>query len=98
MPREISTIRPLAALRRGLTVFAGALAAASAAVVAGLLAVFFAATVVVVAFMASILLTLAAAAARTRRRVRSPATDPEVIEARHVGGHSWVAYGWDGRP
>jgi hypothetical protein len=23
--------------------------------------------------------------------------DPDLIEARHIGGHSWVAYGWDGR-
>jgi hypothetical protein len=39
---------------------------------------------------------LAAAAVRARRTVRPP-VDPELIEARHIGGHSWVAYGWDGR-
>jgi hypothetical protein len=60
------------------------------------LAVFFAATMMVIAFMASILLALAAAAVRARRSV-SHTADPNVIEARHVGGHSWVAYGWDGR-
>jgi hypothetical protein len=51
----------------------------------------------VVAFMASILLALAATAHRARRTVRARADEPGLIEARQVGGHSWVAYGWDGR-
>jgi hypothetical protein len=46
--------------------------------------------------MVAALAVLAAAALRARRTVRAP-TDPKLIEARHIGGHSWVAYGWDGR-
>ena len=72
------------------------LAGLAAAVTAAVLAVFFAATMMVIAFMGSILLALAAAV-RARRSLRHPAADPNVIEARHVGGHSWVAYGWDDR-
>jgi hypothetical protein len=74
----------------------GSLAGLAAAAIAAVLAVFFAATMMVIAFMASILLALAAAAVRARRSVGHPA-DSNVIEARHVGGHSWVAYGWDDR-
>jgi hypothetical protein len=75
----------------------GSLAGLAAAAIAAVLAVFFAATMMVIAFMASILLALAAAAVRARRSVRHATVDPNVIEARHVGGHSWVAYGWDDR-
>jgi hypothetical protein len=75
----------------------GSLAGLAAAAIAAVLAVFFAATMMVIAFMASILLALAAAAVRARRSVSPAANDPGVIEARHVGGHSWVAYGWDDR-
>ena len=80
---------------RGLAWLGGAIAWAAAAIGA-VLALFFAATVVVIAVMAGALLILAAAAVRARRTVRPPA-DPDLIEARHIGGHSWVAYGWDGR-
>jgi hypothetical protein len=35
---------------------------------------------------------------RARRTVRARApSDPNLIEARNVGGHSWVAYGWRDR-
>jgi hypothetical protein len=68
----------------------------AAAVVGVVLTVVFAATFVVILFMAAMILGLAAAALRARRTARTPA-DPELIEARHMGGHSWVAYGWDGR-
>jgi cytochrome c oxidase assembly factor CtaG len=88
--------RPRASVWRGLAWCAGSLAGLAAAATAAVLAVFFAATMMVIAFMASILLALAAAAVRARRSV-SRAADPNVIEARHVGGHSWVAYGWDDR-
>jgi len=88
--------RPGASLWRGLAWCVGSLAGLAAAATAAVLAVFFAATMMVIAFMASILLALAAAAVRARRSV-SNAADPGVIEARHVGGHSWVAYGWDDR-
>lgn len=90
-------VRPRASLWRGVTWCVGSLAGLAAAATAAVLAVFFAATMMVIAFMASILLALAAAAVRARRSVGHAAADPDVIEARHVGGHSWVAYGWDDR-
>ena len=61
-----------------------------------MLAIFFAATVVVTALMATALLALAAMGLKARRTVRAP-VGRDIIEARNVGGHSWVAYGWDGR-
>jgi hypothetical protein len=87
---------PTAALWRGLTWCAAALAGLGAATVGAVLAVFFAAAMMVIAVMASALLALAGVAARARRRVRARMADSSVIEARHVGGHHWVAYGWDG--
>ena len=81
---------------RGLAWVVGAIAWIAALVIGAVLALFFAATVVVILVMAAALVALAAAAVRARRTVRGP-TDPELIEARHIGGHSWVAYGWDGR-
>jgi hypothetical protein len=81
---------------RGLAWLGAAVAWAAAAAIGAVLALFFAATVVVIALMAGVLLFLAAAAVRARRTVRPPA-DPDLIEARNIGGHSWVAYGWDGR-
>lgn len=61
--------------------------------IAAVLAIAFAATLVAVAVLASGFLALAAVALRGRR---AKVSDPDLIEARHVGGHSWVAYGWDG--
>ena len=80
---------------RGLAWLGAAIAWAAAAAIGAVLALFFAATVVVIALMAAALVILAAAAVRARRTV-SPPADPDLIEARHIGGHSWVAYGWDG--
>ena len=97
MQRWSGQVRPRPSLWRGLVWFTGAVAGLAAGAIAAVLAVFFAATMMVIAFMASILLALAATAVRARRRADSTASDPGVIEARHVGGHSWVAYGWDGR-
>ncbi len=97
MQRWSRRFKPTSSLLRGLTWIVGAVAGLAAAAIAAVLAVFFAATMMVVALMASILLALAAAAVRARRVVRAPAADPNVIEARNVGGHSWVAYGWDDR-
>jgi hypothetical protein len=81
---------------RGMAFVAGAIAWTAAAVIAAVTAVVFAASLMVITFMAGVLVMLAAAALRARRTVRAPA-DPELIEARNIGGHSWVAYGWDGR-
>ena len=97
MQRRSPSFKPTASLWRGLSWFVGALAGLAAAAIAAVHAVFFAATMMVVAFMASVLLALAATAVRARRQVRPAPVDPNLIEARNVGGHSWVAYGWDDR-
>jgi hypothetical protein len=81
---------------RGLAWLVGAVASVTAIGVGAVLAIVFAASLVVILLMAGVILTLAAAAVRARRTVSKPA-DPDVIEARNIGGHSWVAYGWDGR-
>ena len=88
--------RPGQSAFRSLAWICGAIAWTAAAAIGAVLAVFFAATMVVIALMATALLGLAGLALRARRSVRSP-RDPNLIEARHIGGHSWVAYGWDGR-
>jgi len=81
---------------RGIVWVGAAVAWTAAAVIGAVLAIFFAATLVVILFMAGVLVVLAAAALRARRTVRAPA-EPDLLEARHIGGHSWVAYSWDGR-
>jgi len=89
--------RPRRSAVRGIAWVGGAIAWTAAALIGAALAVFFAATVVVILIMAGVLATLATAAIRARRSVRAPVDDAEVLEARNIGGHSWVAYGWDGR-
>ena len=83
-----STFRSLAALGAGL-------ATVAAVIVGAVLAVFAAATVAVIAVMASALLAFAGLAMRARRTVRARRRDNDVIEARHLGGHHWVATGWN---
>ena len=73
----------------------GALATAAAVGVAAVIAVFFAATVVVVGLLGLALLAAGGIAFRARKSLRR--SEPGVIDARNVGGHSWVAYGWDQR-
>jgi hypothetical protein len=80
---------------RSLAVIGGGVATVAAAAVGAVLAVFFAATVVVIALMASALLALAGLALRAKRSAR--VREDGVIEARRVGGHHWVAYGWNER-
>ena len=80
---------------RSLATLVGMLATAAAVVVGAILAVFFAATVALIAIMASTLLGFAGLALRARRTARARADG--VIEARHLGGHHWVAYGWNER-
>jgi archaellum biogenesis protein FlaJ (TadC family) len=87
--------RPGSALR-SLAVIGGTLATLAAVVVGAILAVFFAATVAVIALMTSALLALAGLALRARRTATVRRADG-VIEARHLGGHHWVAYGWNER-
>jgi apolipoprotein N-acyltransferase len=88
--------RPGRSALRGVVWIGAAIVWITAAVIAIVVALFFAATIVAGLLMAGALVTLAAAAARARRSVR-PQPHPDVIEARRIGGHSWVAYGWDGR-
>lgn len=80
---------------RSLAVVGGALATTAAVAVGAVLAVFAAATVVVIALMSSALLAFTGLALRARRTARAPANG--LIEARNVGGHHWVAYGWNDR-
>ena len=81
--------------RKNIALFFGALATIAAAAVGAVLAVVFAATIVVIAAIASILIALGGLVFHARRAARESAGDPGLIEARHLGGHSWVAYGWD---
>jgi len=81
---------------KGLVWLGAALATAAAAAVAAVLAMVFAAAVVVIAVMGGALLTFTGLALRARRSVEAPG-DPSLLEARHVGGHSWVAYGLEPR-
>jgi hypothetical protein len=80
---------------RSLAVVGGMLATAAAVIVAAVLAVVFAATVAVIGVMMSALLGLGGLALRARRTARARVGD--IIEARHMGGHHWVAYGWNER-
>lgn len=84
---------------RSLAVLVGLLATVAAVVVGAVLLVVFTATVAVIAVMASALLGFAGLALRARRTAQSRvgARSDGVIEARHLGGHHWVAYGWNER-
>src|SRR5688572_8703435 len=93
MVREFAA-RQGAALR-SFAVVGGALATAAAVAIGAVLAVFFAATVLVIAVMSSMLLYLAGLALRARRK--AAVREDGLIEARHLGGHHWVAYGWNDR-
>jgi len=81
---------------RGLAWLTGLMATAAALAVGAVLAVFAAASLVVIVLMGAVLAGFAGLAFRARRVPRS--ADPSIIEARHMGGHSWVAYGWDEQP
>lgn len=80
---------------RGLAALGAALATTAAVIVGAVLAVFAAATVAVIALMTSALLAFAGLALRARRSVRDRRRGADLIEARHLGGHHWVAYGWN---
>jgi len=88
--------RPGSALR-SLAALGGAVATGAAVVVGAVLAVFAAATVAVIAVMASVLLGFAGMALRARRSARARPRPNDLLEARHIGGHHWVAYGWNER-
>jgi hypothetical protein len=83
---------------RSFAMLGGALATTAAVFIGAVLAVFAAATVVVIAVMSSALLGLAGLALRAKRTANARRrADDGVIEARHLGGHHWVAYGWNER-
>ena len=78
---------------RSLAVLVGFIATAAAVIVGAVMAVLLGAVLAVIAVMASALLGFAGLALRARRTAR--ARTDGVIEARHLGGHHWVAYGWN---
>ena len=83
--------------RLGALAWSGAaLAGLAAAGVGALLAVFAAATVVVIGVLALVVIGLGGIAYRVRKGAARP-SDPTILEARNVGGHTWVAYSWDKR-
>ena len=82
---------------RSFAVLGGMLATTAAVAIGAVLALFAAATVVVIAVMSSALLALAGLALRAKRTARQRARDDGVLEARNLGGHHWVAYGWNER-
>lgn len=65
------------------------------ALVAAFVAVVLALGFFLFAILTAVVITLRAAVGGVR--IARPRRDPKLIEARRVGGHSWVAYGWDGR-
>ena len=83
--------------RKGIATVFGLVAATLAAAVGLVLALIFAATIVVIGFMGSLLLALAGLAMKARRTAKAKPQQDGVIEAHRIGGHSWVAYGWDNR-
>ena len=78
---------------RSVAMLVGLFATIAAVVVGAVLLVVFTATVAVIGVMASALLGFTGLALRARRTAR--ARTDGVIEARHPGGHHWVAYGWN---
>ena len=82
-------------LWKGLAWLGSAIATTIAAGLAALLALVFAATVLVIALITSVLVAVAGLAMRARQSAKPAKADDGIIEAHKVGGHSWVAYGWD---
>ena len=85
---------PVNGVLKALAWLGGLLATGIATIFAAVLAVFVAAAVLALAMTAAAFLGLTGLAVRARRGARAK-TDPDLIEAHNVGGHSWVAYGWD---
>ena len=86
-------------LFRGYAAVVGFLAAIVAGVVGVVVAIALALSVVVIGLFGGILLAFASLAMRARRSSKKAKAegDSQIIEAQRVGGHSWVAYGWDNR-
>ena len=96
-PRNGAQWTPRGPAVRGLAWLVSAAAGVLALGVGVIIALIFAASMVVIGAMALLFLIAAAAGLRARQSVRSASAD-DIIEARHVGGHSWVAYGLDEKP
>lgn len=91
------TSRTVAPVWRALGILAGALGGAVAALLAAVLAVVCAVALLLLALVAAVVVAIRAVIDGAGRLVRQGRSEPDLLEARHVGGHSWVAYGWDGR-
>lgn len=78
---------------RGLARLGAVVASGAAALVGLALAVVAAASVLAMVLIGLVLLPLTAVALRARRSAASG--DGPVLEARPIGGHAWVAYGWE---
>ena len=83
---------PLRPLRRAIGWCAAVTVGTLAALVAAVLALLVTAGLLVVGFVGVVSVGLAAMALKARPRQ----PEGQLLEARRVGGHSWVAYGWDG--
>ena len=84
---------------RGVAHWLASMVWVAAGAVGAVLAFIFAASFFVLAMISSVLLAIARAGARMRwaaARSAAGVADSDVIEARQVGGHSWVAYGFEG--
>ena len=81
---------------KGLALLGGLLATIAAIGIGAVLAVFFAATMVVLSVLAFGLVAAGSIAYRARQALRRD-QEGQLLEARHIGGHSWVAYSWDHR-
>lgn len=79
---------------RGVAWLLGAVAWTGAAVVGAVFALALTAALLVLAAISSLFLSFAAAGVRAGRSL-GHRREGAVLEARPVGGHSWVAYGWD---
>jgi len=78
----------------------GWLGAGVAWMIAGVAGLALAAVLTTILVVAGLIgaVVVAVTGAAPRARSRQKTDDPSLIEAHNVGGHSWVAYGWDGQP
>jgi len=73
----------------------GLLAAFAAWMIAGVAGLVLAVVVTALLVVAGLIGGAAVALTGKVPRARTRVQDPDVIEAQNVGGHSWVAYGFD---
>jgi hypothetical protein len=73
----------------------GLVAAFAAWMIAGAAGLVLAAVVTALLVVAGLIGGAAVAVTGKVPRARAKTADPDVIEAHNVGGHSWVAYGFD---